>query len=145
VINGGTLLEISLPPGVPTWASRGLTQTLDPIDAASNLLRTVNGDLVDFSPPQMRKYKSTISCTDVEAPALDGIWPGMVLTVNCVSELGFLTVSGAPTRPVVPDSSRLVGDYTFYRPQIVFLVVSYTVSTDEYGAAVAWQLELEEV
>lgn len=143
MINGGTLLEIS-GPGVPTWASRGLTQTLDPIDAASSLMRTVNGDLVDFGPPQMRKYKSTISCTDVEGPALDGVWPGMELTVNCVSELGFLTISGSPTRPVVPDSSRLVGDYTFYRPQIVFLVVSYTVSTDEYGAAVAWTLELSE-
>ena len=144
-MNGGTLLEISLPPGLPTFASRGLTQTLDPIEASSALLRMANGDLVDFSAPQLRKYKSTISCTDLEGPALDGIWPGMVLTVNCVAELGFLTISGSPTRPVVPDSSRLVGDYTFYRPQIVFLVVAYTVSTDEYGAAVAWTLELSEI
>jgi hypothetical protein len=143
-MDGGTLLEIS-GPGIPTYASRGLTQTLDPIDAASNLMRTVNGDLVDFSPAQMRKYKSTISCTDIDGPALDGVWPGMVLTVNCVPELGFLTIAGSPTRPVVPDSSRLVGDYTFYRPQIMFLVVGYTVSTDEYGAAVAWQLDLQEV
>ena len=58
--DGGTLLVIS-GNGVPTFASRGATQTLDPIAASSVLRRTVNGGLIDLSPPQMRKYKSTIS------------------------------------------------------------------------------------
>lgn len=142
-MNGGTLLVIS-GNGVPTFASRGLTQTLDPIAASSVLSRTVNGSLIDLSPPQMRKYKSTISCTDINGPAFDGVWPGDVVTVDCVAELAYLTISGAPARPVVTGSERLVGDYTYYRPQLVMRIVNYTTSTDEYGAAVAWQLDLEE-
>jgi hypothetical protein len=142
--DGGTLLVIS-GQGIPTFASRGLTQTLDPIAASSVLARTVNGGLVDFSPPQMRKYRSTISCTDINGPAFDGVWPGDILTVDCVPELAYLTISGAPGRTVVTGSERVVGDYTNYRPQLVMRVVQYTTSTDEYGAAVAWQLDLEEV
>lgn len=139
-----TLLVIS-GPGLPTYAARGLTQTLDPIDAAGALARTVNGGLIDFSPPQMRKYKSTISCADVEAPALDGIWPGQPLTIDCVPELGYLTAGGTPQRNAVPGSERTAGAWTWYRPRLDMLVVSYSTSTDEYAAAVQWQLELEEV
>ena len=139
-----TLLEIS-GPGLPSFAARGLTQTLDPIAASSVPARTVNGGLIDFSPPQMRKYKSTISCTDINGPAFDGVWPGDELTVDCVAELAYLTASGAPARPVVTGSERVVGNHTYYRPQLVMRVINYTTSTDEYGAAVAWQLDLEEM
>jgi len=139
-----TLLVIS-GPGMPPYAARGLSQTLDPIDAAGVLARTVNGGLIDFSPPQMRKYKSTISCTDQDAPALDGIWPGMPLTVDCVSELGYLTAGGTPQRDAVPGSERTAGAWTWYRPRLDMVVVSYSASTNEYGAEVGWTLDLEEV
>ena len=139
-----TLLVIS-GPGIPLYAARGLTQTLDPIDASAVTARTVNGTLIDLSPHQMRKYTSTISCTDVDAPALDDIWPGMALTVDCVAELGYLTASGTPARTVVPGSSRVVGGYTYYRPRLEMLVTKYTASTDEYGAAISWSLELAEI
>ena len=139
-----TLLVIS-GPGMPTYAARGLTQTLDPIDASSAVARTVNGGLINLSPSQMQKYRSTISCTDQETPALDGVWPGQVLTVDCVSELGYLTAGGSPDRTVVTGSSRTRGVWTWYRPQLAMMVISYTTSTDEYGARIGWQLDLEEV
>ena len=139
-----TLLVIS-GPGLPTYAVRGLTQTLDPIDAAGAIARTVNGGLIDLSPPQMRKYKSTISCTDQEAPALDGVWPGMPVTVDCVSELGYLTAGGSPQRTVVEGSTRVASRWTWYRPRLDMMVISYSTSTDEYGALIEWSLELEEV
>lgn len=139
-----TLLVIS-GPGMPTYAARGLTQTLDPIDAAGAIARTVNGGLIDLSPVQMRKYRSTISCTDTEAPALDGVWPGMPVTVDCVSELGYLTAGGSPQRTVVSGSSRTAGAWTWYRPRLSMMVISYSASTDEWGAAVGWSLELEEM
>lgn len=138
-----TLLVIS-GPGMPTYAARGLTQTLDPIDAAGAIARTVNGGLIDLSPHQMRKYKSTISCTDQETPALDGVWPGMPLTVDCVAELGYLTAGGSPQRTVVTGSSRTAGLWTWYRPRLDMMVMGYTTSTNEYGAAVGWSLDLEE-
>lgn len=139
-----TLLVIS-GPGIPTYSSRGLSQTLDPIDAAGALARTVNGGLIDLSPTQMRKYRSTITCTDQDAPALDGVWPGMPLTVDCVPELGYLTAGGSPQRSVVPGSSRVAGLWTWFRPRLSMLVVNYTANTDEWGAAVAWSLDLEEI
>ena len=140
---GGTELVID-GPGMPRYAARGLTQTLDPIDAAGVLARSVNGGLLDFSPPQMRKYTSTISCQDVEAPALDGVWPGDVLTVDCAAELAYLTITDDPGRPVVEGSERVVYDYTYYRPRLTMRVVSYTVSRDEYGHLTQWSLVLEE-
>jgi hypothetical protein len=139
-----TLLVIS-GPGMPTYAARGLSQTLDPIGAAGSLARTVNGALINLSPSQMQKYASTISCEDQENPALDGVWPGMTLTVDCVPELGYLTSGGTPHRTVVTGSSRVSGLWTYYRPRLSMRVVNYNVSTNEYGAATSWSLDLEEV
>ena len=131
--------------GVPPYSVRGATQTLQPIDAAQQLRRTINGALIDLSRAEFRKYRSTISCTDQQPPAVDGVWPGQIVTVGCISELSYRTVGGSPSRPLVSGSSRAEGDYTFYRPQLVMRVVSFSQDTDEYGASVSWSLELEEV
>jgi hypothetical protein len=138
-----TVLEIS-GPGIADYSARGATQTLDPIDAAGNLVRTVNGALIDLSPSQMRKYRSSIKCNDTESPALDGIWPGMLLTIDCIAELGYRTSGGTPGRPVVPGSSRVSNLWTYYRPRLSMRVVQYSVSRDEYGAMTDWSLDLEE-
>jgi hypothetical protein len=68
--------------GIPDYSARGLTQTLEPIEAAISLRRTINGGLKDLSFAQFRKYKSTISCHDQEPPAVDGVWPGHVVTID---------------------------------------------------------------
>jgi hypothetical protein len=138
-----TVLEIS-GPGIADYSARGATQTLDPIDAASVMARTVNGALIDLSPSQMRKYKSSIRCNDTETPALDGIWPGMLLSINCIAELGYKTAGGTPGRPVVAGSSRVSSAWTYFRPQLSMRVVQYSVSRDEYGAMTDWSLDLEE-
>jgi len=139
-----TLLSLS-GPGVAPYSARGLSQSLEPIDAAANIRRTINASLRDFSAVQFRKYKSTISCTDQLAPALDGIWPGMQLTVDCVAELSYKTSGGSPERSVVTGSSRTEGAYTYYRPRLTMLVISFNQNEDEYARQVGWTLELEEV
>ncbi len=126
------------------YSARGLTQTLEPIAGSAVMRRTVNGALVDLSVAQMRKYRSTISCSDQNAPALGSVWPGALLTVDCVVELAYLTATGAAERPVVAGSSRVEGDWTFYRPQLSMRVVRHTVNRDEWNAEVGWSLELEE-
>jgi hypothetical protein len=131
--------------GLPPYAARGITQTLDPINQAANLRRTVNGDLKDISFSSFRKYKSTLSCNDQLAPALDGVWPGQTVQVDCVSELAYKTAGGSPQRTVVSGSSRVEGDYTYYRPRLTMKVLGYSVSTDEYGGQVGWQMALEEI
>lgn len=131
--------------GVMPYSARGLSQTLDLIAGASQNRRSINGALVDLSQPQFRKYASTITCTDQNAPALDGIWPGMQLTVDCIAELSFKTAGGVQTRTAVPDSSRTEGAFTIYRPRLTMRVMAFNTNQNEYEASVAWSLQLEEV
>jgi hypothetical protein len=119
--------------GIPDYSARGLTQTLQPIEAAISLRRTINGGLKDLSFAQFRKYKSSISCRDREPPAIDGVWPGHVVTVECVAELCYPT-AGSPARPVVSGSTRTQGGLVLYRPQLQMLVTGFSANRDEYGA-----------
>lgn len=139
-----TLLALS-GPGIAPYSARGLQQTLDPIAQALQLRRNINGALRDLSVEQFRKYKSTISCTDTLPPAFDGVMPGLILTVDCVAELSYKTIGGTPSRAVVPGSSYVEGEYTFYRPRLQMMVGEMTVQRDEYGRTVAWTLQLEEI
>jgi hypothetical protein len=138
-----TTLLVIAGPGVPPYSARGLRQTLEPIAASQVQQRTVNGRLVNLSPTQMRKFRSEISCSDQQAPALNGVYPGDELVVDCVVELAYPTATGTADRPIV--ESRVEGDFTFYRPRLTFLVVEYQIDRDEYGAVVQWHLSLEEV
>ena len=107
--------------------------------------RTINGELIDISRAEFRKYRSTISCADQQPPAVDGVWPGQVLMVGCISELSYRTAGSNPSRNMVAGSSRTEGHYTFYRPSLTMRVVSFSQDTHEYGAEVSWSLQLEEV
>jgi len=129
---------------ITPYSARGLTQTLQPIAAAASLRRTVNGTLVDLSVPEFRKYASQISCDDMAVPALDGIWPGQEVTVDCVAELSYRTAGGTAARPVVAGSSYTEGDFTFYRPQLTMRIIAFDTRKDEWGAVVGWQMQLEE-
>ena len=138
-----TLLVISgalLPP----WSARGLTQTLEFIEAAGFFRRTVNGTLHNLAPAQLQLYRSVISCTDQRVPAIDGIWPGDVVTVDCVVELAYVTAGGSAARTAVPGSPRIEGDYTFYRPRLTMQVITCPMLLEEWQASVGWELELEE-
>lgn len=131
--------------GVPPFSARGLTQTLEPIAAAAVMRRDINGNLRNVADPVMRKYKSKISGSDIEPPALDGIMPGALLRVGCVSTLQF-PIGGAADRDVVPDS--IVEDeetgFAYYRPYIDFVLMNYSIQRDEYEDKVTWSVDLEE-
>ncbi len=133
--------------GIPPWSARGLTQSLDPIPQAGDIRRTVNGAPVNLAAAQFKKYRSTISGSDHDTGAFSGIWPGQVVTVECIQELGYLTASGpgADDRTPVSGSVRLSGDYTFYRPALVMMVTGGpTASWAEWEAQNTWSIELEE-
>lgn len=130
--------------GIPAYSARGINQTLEHISSAGFLARTINGALRNFSSEQFQKYQSSISCTDQTAPANEGIWPGQLVTVECVAELCY-PVGGSPSRGFVSGSERTDGDFIFYRPILDMMVLSLTTQTDEWGATVQWQMNLEEV
>ena len=130
---------------ITPFSARGLRQTLSPISQSVQMRRTVNGALVDLSIPQMRKYESTISADDQSVLALNGVWAGAQVTVDCVAELAYLTASGSPERTVVPNSSRVNGAWTFYRPRLTMRIMEYQTQVDEWNAVVGWTMRLEEV
>lgn len=142
-----TILSISSF-GNMLYQARGLSQTLEVIGEASQMERTINGTLIDLSNPQFRKYASTITVpSDVDAPPLDGVWPGMTVTVDCVVGLAYLTSggNGPNNRPEVSGSSYTEGAYTFYRPQLIMLVKKVETHFDEWKCIVGWTIDLEEV
>jgi len=140
--------------GVAPYSARGLKQTLDPIQASGNNRRSINGTLKDLSQVQFRKYASTITGNDQLSPALDGIFPGQELTVDCIAELAFKTAGGSPNRPVADvdssdscdgDAIRIEGAYTYYRPRLQMRVMTFTQEEDEWGRVVSWSMQLEEI
>jgi len=144
-MTASTVLDLGSTYTLSDYATRGLTQTLEVIEAATSLRRTVNGALVNIAASQFRKYRSVISCADQVPPAFDGLWPGQQLTVKCVAELSYKTSGGSPSRSVVTGSSRTEGSWTYYRPELTMRVVRLTTNVNEWGAVVGWSLELEEV
>src|SRR5258708_4654465 len=90
-LNGSatTLLRIS-GVGMSVYAARGLTQTLNPIDQSKDLRRTINGELIDLSVEQFRKYASVISGNDQMPPGVAGIWPGRDVQIECIAELYYV-------------------------------------------------------
>lgn len=146
----GTLLVITplsgrATPTLTPYSARGLTQTLTQIDApAPTILRDINGTLVDVSPPQFEKYKSSITCKDRESPSLDNTWRGQMVTVDCVKELSY-PAGGTPSREVVPGSDREENHIAYYRPRLTMRIMNVNTGQDEYGADCNWQADLEEV
>ena len=70
------------------YAVRGITMTLEPIAASAKIERTLNGELIDVSDPAFRKYRVTLTCSDMEVPSLIQVWPGTQLTITCLPDLG---------------------------------------------------------
>ena len=143
--NNFTLLVISDNEPAP-YSARGLTQTYEPIAASQHLERSVNGRMINLSASQMKLYKTKISCTDQNVPALSGVWPGDIVTLQCVEEMSFPTISPElQERDAVEGSMRIVGSYTFYRPILQVMFMGHSTSGEEYSRNVAWSMEFEEV
>lgn len=127
----------------PPYSTRQAQQSYQIIQAATQLIRTVNGALADVSDTLFRKFTTTITGQDQQMPFLP--YPGQQVTVDCIFELSYKTTDNNPIRTAVPGSTRVEGDYTFYRPRLTMRVVSWQGQDNEWGAEVGWSLTLEEV
>ena len=144
-----TLLVLSTPLGIPFYSARGLKQTLTPIQAAgANIQRDINGSLVDIDAgsTSFQKYASHIECGDNDTRsslAFDAIWPGQLVTVDCVAEL---ITMGTPARTFVPGSEWTdASGFLHYRPRLNMMVMNFSSQESEWEATVTWSLDLEEV
>lgn len=137
--------------GVAPFSARGLSQSLEPIGAAANNRRSINGASKDLSQAQFRKYRSTVTGSDQNPPAFDGEWPGLQVTVDCAATLSYRTSGNTAQRPLAdrdsdePPATRTEGAFTIYHPRLVMRIMNFQTNEDEYGAVVSWTLELEEV
>ena len=131
-------------PVLQKYAVRGLTQTLKQIGDPSNIRRTVDGRLVNLTPPWFQQYASTVTCKDVNAPCLDNAWRGVICEVHCCTELSY--ISGSPTRPVVSGSTRVdeLG-ITYYRPILIMMVMDIDQNFAEWESLWNWRIDLQEV
>lgn len=69
------------------YSTRDLQVEVAPI-ALGELARDVNGNLVDMTLESFRKYAVTLTCTDVEAPDLVGVWRGKQVTLSLIPDMG---------------------------------------------------------
>jgi hypothetical protein len=131
---------------LPIASARGIKQRLEPIQQGGNFRRTVNMALRNTAPVEAKfKYRTSITCDDINAPMWDGLFLGKQVVIDCVEELFYLTSGGSPLKTVVPGSTRVVGTVTFYRPRITMLITSFGSDGEEYEAARGWSIEAEEV
>lgn len=72
--------------GFPPFSARGCQQTLQPLNTGE-LRRTVNGELLYTGRKGHHKYASIIECQDEASLALEGIWRGEPLHVQCIQRL----------------------------------------------------------
>jgi hypothetical protein len=142
-IGSQSVLQISVM-GVPLYSARGLSQTLEPIAASKNQRRSINGILTNVAHSQFCKYISKITCTDARTPAVDGIWPGLTVVVDCAAFLSY-PAGGLPHRTVIAGSAFTEGSFTFYRPRLTMMITTTTLQVDEWAGTVPWEIDLEEI
>lgn len=147
----GTLLVIAplsgfTAPSLTPYSARGLSQTYELIKPKGQTWtrRDVNGVLRSAADTRFRKIRSTVTCKDGEAPHLDNAWIGEMALVDCAFEMNY-PIGGTPYHAVVPHSERSDDVTTFYRPQIIMMIMDIRFSWGEWRAVYDWQIDLEEV
>jgi hypothetical protein len=155
-----TLAEITLfnivGIGVPPYSARGISEVLEPIQGSGQMFRDINGTLHNLGVTQFRKFQLSVTCTDMDSPALNGVWPGDTFTVHCQTEMSYPEGS-TPVRTPVTGSERIgqraeidgggPDGFRYYRPQLTMMVMSYQIGTADgwEDVGVNWQLQLQEV
>ncbi|MDR2107812.1 MAG: hypothetical protein LBO73_04860 [Holosporaceae bacterium] len=159
--------------GLPPESARNCQQELSPVPNGE-FKKSVNGNLLFLETAERRRYRSVISCRDVNSPLIDGIWVGSQLTVGCIQNLWQSINRGESKikliRPAVDGSvcvvnrigkpirffksgtdgvelRRPLGERVFvcFRPWLTMRVINFSLETDEWGMSGGWKLVLEEV
>lgn len=133
--------------GIPPWSARGISENLEPIDESIDIVRSVNGEAINFGKDQFQKYKWAIGATDQSSPSCAGVWAGRIIQVDCITEHCYPTTAGLPAGVViVPGSDRTEGDFSFYRPRLqIMLKNGPGIATDEWPADIKWTMGGEQV
>ena len=153
----------------PVGSARGISQSLEMV-SNGDMRRTVNGNLRDLTRTQNRKFESSINASDTESPAVQNLWRGQELVVECIqpfrqsvspaSATATLIRTHVPStvfgrkadNSIVAVTSVVAFLATFpepvimveFRPILTMLISDISVDKDEYGAIEGWSVDLEE-
>ena len=158
--------------GFPPESARNCVQELSPIPNGE-FKKSINGDPLFLETSTRKRYKSVISCKDVNSPLADSIWVGSQIMVGCIQNLWQAINPGEQrirlVRPAVagsvcsvnnfgdPIKFRLLDNevdlykpydekvFICFRPWLTMQVVDFSLITDEWGMSGGWKLSLEEV
>lgn len=158
--------------GFPPESARNCVQELTPIPNGE-FRKSVNGDLLFLETSDRKRYRSAISCKDINSPIIDGIWVGTQINVGCIQNLwqvinvGETSVTlirqavegsicavnnfGDPIRHEVTDNLVTITQvsdekiFVCFRPWLTMKVIDFSLETNEWGMSGGWKLILEEV
>ncbi|MDR1561243.1 MAG: hypothetical protein LBS23_02710 [Holosporaceae bacterium] len=158
--------------GLPPESARNCVQELTPIPNGE-FKKSINGDLLFLETSERKRYKSIITCKDVNSPLADGIWVGSQIMVGCIQNLWQAINPGEMKirliRPAVKESICAVNNFgdpikfkqtdnevelynaceekifVCFRPWLAMRVIDFSLETDEWGMSGGWKLILEEV
>lgn len=153
VHSSGSILVLYSPMGLPFYSSRDLDQTIEAIKEKDQSERNLNSNLVNLSIPGLfEKYITRITCTDMNAPMIGGVFQGAQVVIDCCCEIGFpasIADADVPTliRPLATNTSiRNDGNGTKYiYPKLTCLMRGVSYGFKEYPHKYNWALNFEEV
>ncbi|VDS10038.1 hypothetical protein PARHAE_03249 [Paracoccus haematequi] len=139
-------------------ADRNVAVSVTPISQATNLRRTVNGELINVARDVYRKLRVTISGRGRRSPAFSDMFPGDDMTVQLPDPLFY---AGADIGRTVIEKAGVLEDCSeirvppgapFAQPvaavgYILLLeckITGLSVQVDEWKKDYTWNLELEE-
>lgn len=158
--------------GLPPFSARGCEQILIPI-TQGEFHRNINGELIYLGEDTHTKYKSVIKCSDKAAIATNGLYRGREIELGCIQRLWQkfeedqrdirldkipveatifaydqnnkeITITHHQGKNVRLQAHHPKG-YICYRPLLNMRVVQYSLSTNEWGVKVGWEMECEEI
>lgn len=158
--------------GFPPESARNCVQELSPIPNGE-FRKSLNGDLMFLATSERRRYRSVITCRDVNTPIIDKLWIGSQLHIGCIQNLWQSFKPGETKitliRPAVAGSINAVNNFgepipfklidnelhlyaqndsevfVCFRPWLTMRVISFKMTTDEWNISGGWTLELEEI
>jgi len=158
--------------GLPPESARNCVQELYPIPNGE-FKKSINGNLLFLESTERRRYRSVISCKDINSPIIDGIWIGSQINVGCIQNLWqSINIGETKTgliRPPVNDSVSVVNSagkpikfslidnevileqthqekiFVCFRPWLTMKVVDFSLETNEWGMSGGWKIILEEI
>ncbi len=158
--------------GLPQERSKNCVQELFPV-VNGEFKKSINGNLIFVETSNRQKYRSIISCSDLNSPIIDKIWIGTQINVGCIQNLCQVIQPGETVldlvRPAVANSIRVTNCsgqsvshsvsknqillkkpndkkiFVSFRPWLTMLVTNFSMKTNEWKMESVWKLESEEI